>query len=77
MTKSMQLKTLYNQLLRDSQEDQRVVEKLQEVIAKKEACVEELSAHCEDLWREIVVSSRWQRWSVLNVGEGVREVGRS
>ena len=54
MTKSMQLKTLYNQLLRDSQEDQRVVEKLQEVIAKKEACVEELSAHCEDLWREIV-----------------------
>ena len=54
MTESMQLKTLYDQLLRDSQEDQWAVEELQEVIAKKEACVEELSARCEDLWRETV-----------------------
>ena len=54
MIESMQLKTLYDQLLRDSQEDQRALEQLQEVIAKKEACVEELSARCEDLWREIV-----------------------
>lgn len=54
VTESMHLKTLYDQLLRDSQEDQRAVEELQEVIAKKEACVEELSARCEDLWRETV-----------------------
>ena len=54
VTKSMQLKTLYDQLLCDSQEDEQVVEELQEVIAKKEACVEELSARCEDQWREIV-----------------------
>ena len=45
VTESMQLKTLYDQLLRDSQEDQRAVEELQEVIAKKEASVEELSDH--------------------------------
>ena len=53
MTKSMQLKMLYDQLLCDSQEDQRAVEELPEVIAKKEACMEELSARCEDLWKEI------------------------
>ena len=44
MTNSMQLKTLYDQLLCDSQEDQQAVEELQEVFAKKEACVEELGA---------------------------------